>query len=56
MSPWAIASIIVGSILLVEIVIFAIIHRHLLKSVFKYGKRLKAPKWHIWIRKKYRIQ
>ena len=56
MPTWAIVLIIVGSVLLLEIVIFSIIHRHLLRSLFKYKKRLKAPKWHFWIRKKYRIE
>ena len=54
MPTWALVLIIVCSVILLECVVFSIIHRHLLKSVFKYGKRLKAPKWHFWIRKKYR--
>lgn len=56
MPTWAIVLIIVGSVLIVEIVIFSIIHRHLLKSVFSGNGRLKAPKWHFWIRKKYKIE
>ena len=56
MPTWAIVLIIIGSVLLVECVIFAIIHRHLLKAIFKGGPRMKAPKWHFWISKKYRIQ
>ena len=56
MPDWAIALIIIGSVLLVELVAFAIIHRHLLKNLFKRGPRMKAPKWHVWIPKKYRIQ
>ena len=56
MPPWAIALIIIGSVLLVEIVVFTIIHRHLLKSLFKGGPQMKAPSWHFWIPKKHRVQ
>ena len=56
MPPWAFALIIIGSVLLVEIVVFAIIHRHLLRSLFKGGPRMKAPSWHFWIPKKHRVQ
>lgn len=56
MPTWAIVLIIIGSVLLLEIVIFCIIHRHLLKSLFRRGPKMKAPKWHFWIPKKHRIQ
>ena len=56
MPPWAIALIIIGSVLVVEIVVFAVIHRHLLKSLFKGGPQMKAPSWHFWIPKKHRVQ
>ena len=55
MSGWVIALIIICSVLVVEIIIFAIIHRHLLRSIIKRGPRMKAPSWHIWIPKKYRV-
>ena len=53
---WALVLIIIGSVLLVECIVFAIIHRHMLKALFKHKIRTKAPKWHFWIRKKYRVQ
>lgn len=56
MPVWAIVLIIVGSVLLVEIIVFCVIHRHLLKAVFKGLPRTKAPKWHFWIPKKNRVQ
>ena len=56
MPTWAIVLIIVGSVLLLEVIVFSIIHRHLLRALFKGQPRLKAPKWHFWIRKKYRIE
>ena len=57
MPTWAIVLIIIGAVLLVEIVAFCIIHRHLLKSLGKKdGPRMKAPKWHFWIPKKHRVQ
>ena len=56
MPTWAIVLIIVGSVLLVELIAFCIIHRHLLSSLFKGGPRMKAPKWHVWIPKKHRVQ
>lgn len=56
MPVWAIVLIIVGSVLLLDIIIFAIIHRHLIKAIFKGGPRPKAPKWHFWVPKKNRIE
>lgn len=54
MPVWAIVLIIVGSVLLVELIAFAIIHRRLLKALFKGGPRPRAPKWHFWVPKKNR--
>ena len=56
MPPWAIALIIVGSVLLLDLIVLAVIHRHLLKAIFKGGPRFKAPKWHFWIPKKHRVE
>lgn len=56
MPTWALVLIIVGSVLIVEVIIFCIIHRHLLRSIAKGGPKMKAPKWHFWIPKKNRIQ
>lgn len=53
---WAIVLIIIGSILILEIIIFAFIHPHLIKAIFKRGPFPRAPKWHVWIPKKYRVQ
>ena len=56
MPTWAIVLIIIGAVLLVEVIVFSIIHRHLLKSLFKGGPKMKAPKWHVWIPKKHRVE
>lgn len=54
MPVWAIVLIIVGSILLVEAIVFVIIHRRLIKAIIKGTPRPKAPRWHFWIPKKNR--
>ena len=56
MPVWAIVLIVVGSVLLLEIIVLAIIHRHVLKAAFKGGPKPKAPKWHVWVPKKHRVQ
>lgn len=56
MPVWAIVLIIIGAVLLLDIIAFVIIHRHLLKSIFKGGPKMKAPKWHFWIPKKHRVE
>jgi len=54
MPTWAIVLIIIGAVLLLDIIVFAIIHRRLLRAIFKGWPRPKAPKWHFWIPKKHR--
>ena len=52
MKPWA---IILLSVLGVYIIASCIIHRHVLKAIIN-KKPFKAPKWHVWLPKKMRVE
>lgn len=49
----AIIAIIVVSLYLIS---SAIIHRHVLQAIIKHEPRGKAPKWHVWLPKKMRME
>ena len=51
MKPWV---IILLSVLGVYIVASCIIHRHVIKAIINH-QPFKAPKWHVWLPKKMRV-
>ncbi len=50
MKPVFIVLIVLGVLILAS----AIVHRRVIKSLIKYKKLPKAPKWHFWLPKKMR--
>ncbi len=50
-----IGAIIAIIIVVVYLISSAIIHRHVLRAIIKREPRGKAPKWHVWLPKKMRM-
>ena len=50
MPAWSIVLIVVAVVLIAE----CIIHRHVIGAMI-HKKPFKAPKWHVWLPKKFRV-
>ena len=50
MNPWIIVAIVVGVLLICG----CIVHRRVIKAIFTKSPTLKAPKWHVWVKKENR--
>lgn len=48
--------IIVLSVIAVDVIAGCIIHRHVINAAIKKKPRGKAPKWHVWLPKKMRVE